>query len=75
MVQQAGQTREVPIDPEVVEVTLQTTPEPGVLDYHLLMPLAATPGVDGLDGPSQVAHAASCTPYTSDLVETSASTA
>src|SRR5262249_4507360 len=57
MVQQAGQAPQVPIDPEVVEMALQPTPKPGVLHDHLLMPLAAAPSVDGLDGPSQ-----SCTP-------------
>src|SRR5262249_62078088 len=51
--QQTGQTLQVPIDPEVVVVALQATPEPGVLRRHFLVPLAAAPGVDGLDGPSQ----------------------
>src|SRR5262249_6874307 len=51
--QQAGQTLEVPIDPEVVGVALPATAERGVLHLQLLVPMAAAPGVDGLDRPSQ----------------------
>src|SRR5439155_22392769 len=47
------QTPKVAADTEVVEVASQTSTERGVLCFNRLMPMASTPVVDGLLGPSQ----------------------
>src|SRR5215468_4390993 len=47
------QTRKVAADAEVIEVASQTSTERGVLGLNRLMPMASTPVVDGLLGPSQ----------------------
>jgi hypothetical protein len=50
---ESQQTLKVAIHAEVVEVTSQTSTERGVLCLNRLMPMASTPIVDGLLGPSQ----------------------
>src|SRR4029434_26138 len=47
------QTPKVATHAEVVEVASQTSTERGVLCLNRLMPMASTPVVDGLLGPSQ----------------------
>ena len=47
------ETPKVATHAEVVEVASQTSPERGVLCLNRLMPMASTPVVDGLLGPSQ----------------------
>src|SRR5207244_7204384 len=47
------QTRKVAADAEVIAVASQTSTERGVLGLNRLMPMASTPVVDGLLGPSQ----------------------
>src|SRR2546422_10204020 len=47
------ETPKVATDAEGVAVTAQTSTERGVLGLNRLMPMASTPVVDGLLGPSQ----------------------
>src|SRR2546422_1828958 len=50
---ESQETLKVAADAEVVEVASQTSTERGVLCLNRLMPMASTPVVDGLLGPSQ----------------------
>src|SRR5262249_15416698 len=47
------QTRNIAADAEVIAVASQTSTERGVLGLNRLMPMASTPVVDGLLGPSE----------------------
>ena len=47
------QTRKVAADAEVIEVASQTSTERGVLGLNRLVPVASTPVVEGLLGPSE----------------------
>ena len=50
---ESQQTPKVAVDAEVVEVASQTSTERGVLRLNRLVPMASTPVVEGLLGPSQ----------------------